>query len=451
MNAIPSQLEPKKKGLGLRIRSFLVNWVMQGVHLQKQHFGVHSVTVGAVINISANSSASANGDIGRDGSDNVTAKIGGVTDDIVAGLTAAQTFENKELTTPTIGSFVNAGHDHTAGAGGGKLTNTALTTGVFPAITGLGAQSQNLDVNSNAIVNVPNATTGDQAVNKSQLDAAVSGLVWLPPAEVNGYFANLTIAGIDLLTPSSSDSVVAEDPGIPSAGTSDALVIGDLAEFNGTEWKKIVSASGGFPPVGTRALVSTTATLTLPLTNGTDDGKVAEWDGTSLTPALTNPVDDNAVLIDGDLSVNENKQFVFSGIVPTGTWVQFGGIGLAHSSLSGLTTGDAGHTQFVMRDGSKLLTANWTMGDFEILPTTNFGTAGGAGKVGRSDRRWSEVNAFEGNFGDVNLKDDAYDAHWTLIERHDYLIGVNRKTGTWHRLGMVEIEPETGHKYAPPA
>lgn len=37
-----------------------------------------------------------------------------------------QTLTNKTLTTPTIGSFANANHDHTNSAGGGTLTNAAL-------------------------------------------------------------------------------------------------------------------------------------------------------------------------------------------------------------------------------------------------------------------------------------------------------------------------------------
>ncbi len=55
------------------------------------------------------------------------------------------------IVTPTIASFVNATHDHTAGAGGGLLTNTALTSGVFAAISGLGAQSQTLDMGANIL------------------------------------------------------------------------------------------------------------------------------------------------------------------------------------------------------------------------------------------------------------------------------------------------------------
>lgn len=41
--------------------------------------------------------------------------------------TGAETLTNKTLTTPTIGSFANANHDHTNSAGGGTLSETALS------------------------------------------------------------------------------------------------------------------------------------------------------------------------------------------------------------------------------------------------------------------------------------------------------------------------------------
>jgi hypothetical protein len=45
----------------------------------------------------------------------------------VVGTTNTQTLTNKTLTTPTIASFANAGHDHTNAAGGGQLGTGALT------------------------------------------------------------------------------------------------------------------------------------------------------------------------------------------------------------------------------------------------------------------------------------------------------------------------------------
>ncbi len=60
--------------------------------------------------------------------------------DSVVGLATTDVLVNKTLTTPTIGSFTNATHDHSNAAGGGNISGTAFapitTTGfMIPAIT----------------------------------------------------------------------------------------------------------------------------------------------------------------------------------------------------------------------------------------------------------------------------------------------------------------------------
>lgn len=230
-------------------------------------------------------------------------------------------------------------------------------------------------------------TGANEAASKSYVDGLIAGGTWLAPACVNGYQGTRTIAEINALTPASGDAVVAGDAGTPSAGASDALSAGDLAEFDGTNWKIIEPNSGGFPPDGTRALVSTTQTLYGPLTDGVDDGKIAEWDGTSLTPALITPATGNAVLINcddtgGANSVNENKAYSFQGSVPTGSWVVFIGAIPNHVSLGGLsadTDGDLGHANMVMNtgrptDGGQTIPGDTNAGGFLLLYGTS--TAG---------------------------------------------------------------------------
>lgn len=54
----------------------------------------------------------------------------------VVGTTDSQTLTNKTLTTPTIGDFSNATHNHENAAGGGQLSITAATTGTLPETRG---------------------------------------------------------------------------------------------------------------------------------------------------------------------------------------------------------------------------------------------------------------------------------------------------------------------------
>ena len=265
-------------------------------------------------------------------------------------LTSTQSLSNKTLVTPTIASFTNATHDHTNGAGGGQLDHGT-------ALTGLGDDDHTIysladgtrDFTGVVVGITPTAST--HLTTKAYVDALVTGIAWKEPVDVRGYLGTRTVAQIDSLSPTLGDVVVAGDGGTPSAGTSDLLAAGDLVEFDGTSWLTIVANSGGFPPDGTRALVHIeTVTLFSPLSDGSDESKFAEWDGTSLTPALVSPVDGDAVLVKGETSVNENKTYVYDGTVPSGVWFQFGGTGLAHSALSGLDSDD--HTQYVSLTGN---------------------------------------------------------------------------------------------------
>ena len=99
-------------------------------------------------------------------------------------------------------------------------------------------------------------TAGGDAVNKTYADNLISGLQWREPADLLGLVGNLGFAAINALTPGDGDAYVLTDAGTLTTGSL-AVVAGDMVQYNGTAWIKVVAASGGFPPDGTRAVLST--------------------------------------------------------------------------------------------------------------------------------------------------------------------------------------------------
>ena len=181
----------------------------------------------------------------------------------------------------------------------------------------------------------------------SEAKLASGAVTWKKPVAVKHLVGNATITTINGLTPTQGDAYVATAAGTPTAGTSDALVIGSIAEYDGTSWIEIVTGSGGFVPDGTRALLATQTALIAPYTDTSHDGQIRSFDGTSLTGVDTGEaVDGYTVVVSGDSGVFENSLLVFSGSVPTGSWAGGGntsaGSGLTESPLDTFNVGDAG-------------------------------------------------------------------------------------------------------------
>jgi len=218
------------------------------------------------------------------------------------------------------------------------LTSDTFT--LFGAAVGAG----NLAMGGNRVTGVPDIpTTGTDAVNQNYVDNIASGIRWKEPVAVNGLVGNLAFAAINALSPAAADAYVVTDAGTLTLGSL-AVVAGDLVEFDGAAWVKIVDAAGGYVPLGTRAVLSTVTALVSPYTDATDDGNIVDFDGTTNTGADTGEADGNAVLVNGEGAFWENNAFVFDGTVPTGTWVQFSGAG---SVVAGAGLGKSGNTLFV--------------------------------------------------------------------------------------------------------
>jgi hypothetical protein len=138
-----------------------------------------------------------------------------------------------------------------------------------------------------------------------------------------GYVGNATVATINGLSPSAGNAYVVTGPaGTITGGPS--VSEGDLVEFNGTSWVLLAANSGGYVPADIRVIASTTVALISPLTDGTDDGKIFQFSGSSNTPVDQSEATDGTLTAvvpgpDGS-SVDAYVLFSFTGTVPTGSW-----------------------------------------------------------------------------------------------------------------------------------
>lgn len=334
-----------------------------------------------------------------------------------------------------------------------------------------GTMAGAIAMGSSKITGLGNGSTGTQdAATVAQMETYVGNLI-APKANVGsagqGLIGKGSITAINGLTPATGNVVIATDGGTPSAGTSDLLAAGDVAEYDGTSWKKIVANSGGYPPEGTRILVSTTTGFisSSGLTGSQDEGKIANFDGTALTPAsFTTPTDGVLVAIRGEGATAENKVLAFDGTVPTGVWRDTAAAGVGHSTLTGLTSGDD-HTQYGLlagRSGGQTLVGGTGAGESLTLESTSNGTKGsialasgtsmammgddyfnpntsGQGQLGKSTKKFKAVYALNVYTGDLHLANPDGDPRkaWRLVETPTGLEATNQGTGQVHDVLMV--------------
>jgi hypothetical protein len=220
------------------------------------------------------------------------------------------------------------------------------------------------------------ATTADQAVRLSQLQALVAGLVWLSPnAAAKDYVGNLAASAIEAITPPAGRTYVVTTA--DGAGDLSGAAVGDVVEYDGANWQIIITNAGGFVPDGTRLLVhDETITLVAPLTDGTDESKYVDFDGTSNTPAtLTAPVEGNVTSIGDSDSVNLGNAFQWNS--GTNVWFSFNAGATDHGALTGLSDDD--HTIYALlagRSGGQTLIGGTDASDNLTLQSTSNATRG---------------------------------------------------------------------------
>lgn len=97
---------------------------------------------------------------------------------------------------------------------------------------------------------------------------------------------NRTVAQINALSPTANDSYVVTDAGTITLG-SVVVTAGAVVFYTGTVWILVTPGVGGYVMEGVRFQLSTSTPLVAPYTDGTDDGKIVWFDGTSNTGVET--------------------------------------------------------------------------------------------------------------------------------------------------------------------
>jgi len=242
------------------------------------------------------------------------------------------TSDSMQLGGLTMGGAIAMGGNQLSNLGAADASGEALVYGQSSANLADLTLASNGDLNLSGggeVLGLPNTPSGaTAATSKAYVDGLVSGIGWKESVVTMALKGNDTVANINGLSPAAGDAYVVTDSGTLTAGSL-AVVAGDMAEYNGTAWVKIVSASGGFVPAGTRAVLAE-GTIQSPYTDATDNDKIVEFSGSSNTGTDTgDTVNKASVLVQDDAHVGywDNLAFVYEGTVPSGTWIQFTGAG----------------------------------------------------------------------------------------------------------------------------
>ena len=200
-------------------------------------------------------------------------------------------------------------------------------------------------------------TASGDAASKSYVDNRITGLSWKSPVEMKNFVGDMTVADINLLTPTFGDSYVVSDTGTITLGTVVIALAGAIVEYNGTVWVALEPGYGaGYPDGDTRVILSGGAGHTALVgmyaaLEGSANGKIFKFTGASLLAVDTgDAAQDASVLVSTDLdpsevaSVYDSTAWVYQGAVPTGAWIQFNGAGQVNA---GTGLGKSGNTIYL--------------------------------------------------------------------------------------------------------
>ncbi len=255
----------------------------------------------------------------------------------------AQVLANKTLTDPIITNFTNATHDHSTAGNGGQLTNSALVSGVFSSITGLGIQTQDLDMGTFNLENsrLPTDTnfisdsidsTKLLAFNVSGFTTATTRTITIPDTSgtivfeafaqiltnkvIDASFNTLSNIAVSDLADGVDGELITWD----SAGVADTVA-------TGTSGQVLTSNGVGTAPTFEPTTAALPVPDSTPIVEGSADATKLlrfEIDGftSATTRVLTPPDSDGTLVLEGFTQTLTNKTLtapIISTISNTGT------------------------------------------------------------------------------------------------------------------------------------
>lgn len=227
-------------------------------------------------------------------------------------------------------------------------------TGSLIRENGSNAFTGNQSMGNYKLTNLATPDIGSDAATKAYVDSIAAGVgtEWREPVTTSNLIGNRTIAQLNALSPSAGDTYVATDAGTPTAGASDPLVAGSMTEFDGTSWIELEAGSGGYVADGVRAILSETVALVSPYTDGTDDGKIVQFDGTSLTGTdQAENTSGSVAMVDNSESINLGKEYAYL----SGSWTQINGLGVITATNGVQKSGDTLSLDLLSSGGLKLV------------------------------------------------------------------------------------------------
>jgi hypothetical protein len=292
------------------------------------------------------------------------------------------------------------------GLGDGTVSGDALAFGQSSVELGdLSLTSGNLDLGSNKIVALANGTSANEAINYSQLQDAIDGRSWKDPvAALNCQGESAT----EPLTPASGDTYISTASDIWGTAT---VEIGDVVQYDGSDWVVIVVGTGTEPTDGVRILNNSGGDITLDGTTITDN-HIGTYESSAWVDEGV-PLDGEAFLVYGDGSINEDTQWAYNGT----SWVQVGGPGIYSEGDGVVITGNS-----IAVDLSTASGLEFNSGELQLDINTLAGLEIVSNEVGINLHDTSGLEFFDAGGGGLRINIDSTGSATTALTGDELVV-----------------------------